>query len=101
MPTFVHSNDDAGHCFSAQPPSDETSSLPPPNRFKKNRDLKFDHKQARLIQEYKRAHRRDAIESELTRDASSSPKLNAEDWRSVFQMGTHLRELTGNPRFTS
>jgi hypothetical protein len=73
--------------------------LPPPNRFKKDKDLKasFDPERLRLIQAYKQVHRREAVETELSRSPSSSPKLNADDWRSVFQMRTMLRELLLEP----
>jgi hypothetical protein len=84
----VHSAIQSGHHLSEQVGSDE--HLPPPNKFKKNRDLKviIDPEHLSLIQKYKRIHRRAAVE--LDKGFSISPswshELNAEDWRPVVQM---------------
>jgi hypothetical protein len=87
----------AGHHFSEQDDSDK--ALPPPNRFKKDRAKKisFDPEHLTLIQAYKRAHRRAAVELELSRSPSSSLELNADDWRPIFLMRTVLRDHTGTP----
>mmetsp|Transcript_58281 Transcript_58281/g.121766 ORF Transcript_58281/g.121766 Transcript_58281/m.121766 type:complete len:110 (-) Transcript_58281:20-349(-) len=95
IPKFVHENEEDGQRLSKLVGSEKT--LPPPNRFKKNNNQQLisDPDHLRHIQAYKRTHRRESVEidHELYTSPSSSPKLNANDWRSVFQMGTVLREL--------
>ncbi len=88
-------NEEYGHPMSTQLGSE---TLPPPNRFKKNKNLNLisDPDQLKRIQAYKRTYRRKTVENdhELSRSPSSSPKLNADDWRSVFQMRIVLHGLT-------
>jgi hypothetical protein len=69
--------------------------LPPPNRFKKNAavDAIVDPDHLRVIREYKQVHRREAADFELSISPSASPKLNPNDWRSVFHMSTSFCEL--------
>ncbi len=82
---FVDCDVHAGHCFSEQAYSDQ--SLPPPNRFKKDKALHVvtDPEKLRLIRAYKQVHRKEAVEFELSSSPSSSPKLNPEEWLSVFK----------------
>ncbi len=87
-PSLVDSAMQSCRHLSEQVGSDEP--LPPPNRFKKNSDLKLiiDPGHLSLIQAYKRVHRRAAVEleDELSSSPSSSYELHADDWRPVLQM---------------
>ena len=89
----------AGNNLQSRPNTSELMGpdelLPPPNRYKKNAavDAIADPDQLRVIREYKQVHRREAADFELTSSPSASPKLNPNDWRSVFHMSTSFREL--------
>jgi hypothetical protein len=74
--------------------------LPPPNRFKKNAavNASVDPEHLRVIRAYKQAHRREAADFELYSNRSASPKLNPDDWRTVFHMSTSFRELMDSPK---